>query len=64
MQPLKKVVGDARIVALGEATHGTRSVGALFDESPTSRLLAELTAPSCFDAMLFVEKSTAARNNP
>lgn len=24
MQPLKKVVGDARIVALGEATHGTR----------------------------------------
>src|SRR5262245_34960362 len=24
MQPLKKVVGDARIVSLGEATHGTR----------------------------------------
>jgi erythromycin esterase len=24
LQPLKKVVGDARIVALGEATHGTR----------------------------------------
>src|SRR5262245_50963020 len=24
MEPLKKVVGDARIVALGEATHGTR----------------------------------------
>jgi len=24
MQPLAKVVGDARIVALGEATHGTR----------------------------------------
>jgi erythromycin esterase-like protein len=24
MQPLKKVVGDARIVELGEATHGTR----------------------------------------
>ncbi len=24
MQPLKKVVGNARIVALGEATHGTR----------------------------------------
>jgi erythromycin esterase len=24
MQPLKQVVGDARIVALGEATHGTR----------------------------------------
>lgn len=24
MQPLKKVVGDARIVALGEATHGSR----------------------------------------
>ena len=24
MQPLSKVVGDARIVELGEATHGTR----------------------------------------
>jgi erythromycin esterase len=24
LQPLKKVIGDARIVALGEATHGTR----------------------------------------
>src|SRR5579864_4688137 len=24
MQPLKKIVGEARIVALGEATHGTR----------------------------------------
>jgi erythromycin esterase len=24
LQPLKKVVGNARIVALGEATHGTR----------------------------------------
>ena len=24
MQPLKKIVGDARIVSLGEATHGTR----------------------------------------
>ncbi len=24
LQPLKKIIGDARIVALGEATHGTR----------------------------------------
>src|SRR5271166_6018307 len=24
MQPLKKVIGDARIVSLGEATHGSR----------------------------------------
>jgi hypothetical protein len=24
MQPLKKIIGDARIVSLGEATHGTR----------------------------------------
>src|SRR5689334_4195442 len=24
MQPLKKIIGDARIVSLGEATHGSR----------------------------------------
>ena len=24
MQPLKKIIGNARIVSLGEATHGTR----------------------------------------
>ena len=24
MQPLKKIVGDARVVSLGEATHGSR----------------------------------------
>ena len=24
LQPLKRIIGDARIVALGEATHGTR----------------------------------------
>ena len=26
MQPLKKVIGDARIVSLGEATHGSREI--------------------------------------
>ena len=26
MQPLKKMIGDARIVSLGEATHGSREI--------------------------------------
>jgi hypothetical protein len=30
LQPLKKVIGNARMVALGEATHGSRET-----ESPT-----------------------------
>ena len=31
MQPLKKVIGSARIVSLGEATHGTREFFQLKD---------------------------------
>ena len=49
MQPLKQVVGNARIVALGEATHGTREFFQLKHRmveflapqmSPTSRSLS------------------------
>jgi erythromycin esterase-like protein len=43
--------------------HETRSIGAVFSEAPEYRLLPELTAPKCFDAMFFVEKTAAARKN-
>lgn len=43
--------------------HETRSVGAGFSDTPIARSLPELTAPHCFDAMFFVEKTTAARKN-
>src|ERR1035437_5532922 len=53
MEPLEQVAGNARIVSLGEATHGSREFFQL-----------NQAAPANFDAILFVEKTTAARRNP
>ena len=44
--------------------HETRSIGAVFSETLAAQSLADLTAPQCFDVMIFVEKTTAARKNP
>jgi hypothetical protein len=43
--------------------HKTRSVGALYSESTASAYYSEQIAPRHFDAILFVEKTTAARKN-
>jgi len=43
------------------APHKTRSIGALFSDTSAAQYLMYLTAPECFDVMLFVEKTTAAR---
>jgi erythromycin esterase len=53
MEPLEQVAGNARIVSLGEATHGSREF-----------FQVNQAAPANFDAILFVEKTTAARRNP
>jgi erythromycin esterase len=42
--------------------HQTRTIGAAFSESPAAQSVFSLTAPEYFDAMLFVERTTAARN--
>ena len=43
--------------------HKTRSIGALYSEAAAAQYLFEMNAPQSFDAMLFVEKTTAARPN-
>ena len=39
----------------------TRSIGAVFSESSAAQYLINLKAPECFDVILFVETTTAAR---
>jgi len=46
------------------APHTSRSIGAVYSESSAAQYLMDLTAPHSYDAMLFVEKTTAARKNP
>ena len=43
--------------------HLSRSIGAVFSESTAPQYLNPLTAPRSYDALLFVEKTTAARRN-
>jgi erythromycin esterase len=62
MQPLKKVVGQARIVALGEATHGTREffqlkhrmLEFLVSEMDFNIFAIEATMPEGFDVNEYV----------
>jgi erythromycin esterase len=57
LQPLKNVIGDARIVALGEATHGTRDffelkhrlIEFLVTEMGFTTFGIESPLPECFD---------------
>ena len=62
MQPLKKVIGEARLVALGEATHGTREffqlkhrmLEFLATEMGFTVFGIEATMPEAFDVNEFV----------
>ena len=44
--------------------HKARSIGSMYSEDSDGQYLFELKAAQSFDAMLFVEKTTAARKNP
>ena len=46
------------------AAHDTRSIGALYPEDEPYALMGDQVAPENFNALLFVEKTTAARKNP
>ena len=62
MQPLKKIVGDARVVSLGEATHGTREffqlkhrmLEFLVSEAGFNIFAIEATMPESFDINEYV----------
>jgi erythromycin esterase-like protein len=45
------------------AGHSTRSIGALYPENSPYANMLDVVAPEAFDALLFVEKTTAARRN-
>jgi hypothetical protein len=47
-----------------KASHKTRSIGAVYPDGAPFALMADQVAPENFDAILFVEKTTAARKNP
>ena len=44
--------------------HQTRSIGAVYSEDTPQGFMMDLKAAESFDAILFVEKTTAARKNP
>ena len=45
-------------------SHKSRSIGAVYSEASAAQYLMDLIAPQSYDAMLFVEKTTAALKNP
>jgi erythromycin esterase len=61
---LRQAPKSGPVAAWLSAPHDTRSIGALYSEDTPYGYMASLTAPRCFDAVLFVEKTTAARKNP
>jgi erythromycin esterase-like protein len=46
------------------ATHGTRSIGAVYPEDSPFAFLGNFKAPEAFDAILFVAETTFAHKNP
>jgi erythromycin esterase-like protein len=46
------------------APHATRSIGAMYSESSASNFMQPVSAAQTYDALLFVEKTTAAKGNP
>jgi erythromycin esterase-like protein len=46
-----------------DAPHKARSIGAVYTEDSSTGYMSDLRARQCFDVLLFVEKTTAARKN-
>jgi erythromycin esterase len=60
---LRQVPKTGPVAAWWNEPHPSRSIGAMFSESTAAQYLQPLTAPRSYDALLFVEKTTAARKN-
>ncbi|MFZ1145578.1 MAG: erythromycin esterase family protein [Bryobacteraceae bacterium] len=59
---LRPIPKTGPVAAWWNEPHLTRSIGAVFSES-AAHVLFPLIAPRTYDALLFVEKTTAARKN-
>jgi erythromycin esterase-like protein len=60
---LRQAPKTSPVAAWWNEPHQSRSIGAMFSDSAADRYLMNLTAPRNYDALLFVEKTTAARKN-
>jgi erythromycin esterase-like protein len=61
---LRNVTKSGPVATWFSEPHQSRSIGALYTEDTAAHYLMDLHAPQTYDAMLFVEKTTAARPNP
>jgi erythromycin esterase-like protein len=60
---LRQAPKTGPVAAWWNELHQSRSIGAVFSDSTARQYLMNLTAPRSYDAILFVEKTTAARKN-
>jgi len=61
---LRKIPRNSTVEKWFAQSHKSRSIGAVYSVDSGDRFLLDLNAPKSFDALLFVEKTTAARKNP
>jgi erythromycin esterase-like protein len=62
---LRRIPKDGPVADWWKQPHQTRSIGAVFSDAQAAGYLSNQTVQNNYDALLFVEKTTAARgNNP
>ncbi|MGH8248661.1 MAG: erythromycin esterase family protein, partial [Gammaproteobacteria bacterium] len=61
---LRKAPKSGPVAAWLIESHKTRSIGAVYAEDTPHGYMSDLKALDNFDALLFIEKTTAARKNP
>lgn len=60
---LRKIPQTGAVETWFSQPHRSRNIGALFGDDMDKQFLVDITAPRSFDALLFVERTTAARKN-
>ncbi len=61
---LRRVPAEGPVAEWFKSHKKTRNIGAQYSEATASNYMVNMVVPERFDAMLFVEKTTAARKNP
>ncbi len=61
---LRRAPRSGPVAAWLAEPHKSRNIGAVYSDDNRDAYLGDLKAPRSFDAILFVEKTTAARKNP